>query len=79
MDFLKNKPTISSNKKIRLSQILFPDVLLCFENGFDQRKLEKYGYNSSGYFYRGLSNQNNFIGWSGLEEEDSLRDFQTDF
>ena len=80
MDFLKIKPTITSNKKVRLSQIRFPDVLLCFENGFDQRKLLKYGYNASGHFYRGLSKQNNFIGWSGLKaEDDALRDCQTYF
>ena len=76
VDYFKIKPTVSSFHKVRLSEISFPDVLVCYENGFDEKKMNLYGYKASGYYYRGWDNQNNLIGWSGINEQDSSITFK---
>ena len=73
MDFFWIKPTVSTEEKINLSQDIFPNILVCRENGFDQKQLESYGYPSSFGYFTGIDKNNTFVGWSGLDNTDPLR------
>ena len=72
-DFYITKPTVSSAKRINLSNIYFPDIVICLdEDGFDKGKLKEYGYNHSAAYFLGTIN-GNFTGWSGIKNKDPLR------
>ena len=73
MDFFVLKPTVSSRTELALSEVRFPDILVCLEIGFDQKKLEDYGYTSSYWYYQGTNNQRNFIGWNGDDGNDPIQ------
>ena len=70
--FFIDKPTVSSVEKTNLSRIYFPDVIVCFEEGFDEEKLKQYGYADSFRYYLGF-HPDKFIGWSGRNNEDPHR------
>ena len=73
MDFFILRPTFTAVEDVKLSQIHFPDVLVCLENGFDQKQLQQYEYDASFRYFLGWSRLNNFVGWSGLENKESRR------
>ena len=66
--FAITKPTSNFQEEKRLEARDIPEVLLCFEPGFDVKVLEKYGYNADSY-YRGSMDQDHFVGWNGGENE----------
>ena len=74
-DFFWIKPTVSSFETIKLSQDIFPDILVCKDNGFELKELERYGYshNKIGDYVYGIGKNNKFVGWSGLDRSDPLR------
>ena len=72
LNFFFVKPTVTSVERTNLSKINFPDIIVCFEDGFDKEKLDYYGYPDSYRYFLGQS-KDNFIGWSGIENEDSFR------
>ena len=74
-DFFWAKPTVSSYEKIRLSLDIFPDVLICRDNGFNLNKLVIYGYkhNKISQYVKGIGKNNTFVGWSGSNGSDPLR------
>ena len=73
-DFFCLKPTVSTVEEIHLSQIQFPDVLVCLEHGFDNTHMKRHGYETTFQYFLGFSLGNtNFIGWNGLKGNDSLR------
>ena len=74
LDYFCLKPTVSTVEEIKLSQNHFPDVLVCLDNGFDYRQMERHGYNTNFQYFTGLSRGNkNFIGWNGLNGTDPFR------
>ena len=73
MDYFSLKPTVSTVEEIKLSQNDFPDVLVCLGNGFDHRRMERYGYESDFQYFTGLRQGINFIGWNGLNVSDPFR------
>ena len=72
-DYFIVKPTVSSVAEISLEQVYFPDVFVCLENGFDKKRLNLHGYDSSGNFYFGINQAQDFIGWSGFDTLDPFR------
>ena len=72
-NYLVTKPTVSSEEEVKLSDISFPDLVICLENGFDKKSLKKHGYNNSWLYTAGLDKHRNFIGWSGTNNKDPLR------
>ena len=73
MDFFVAKPTITSVEETNLSEIDFPDVLVCVQNGFSRKMLKRYGYDDSFGYFVGQDEWGNFIGWNGLNNEDPFR------
>ena len=72
-DFFWIKPTVTTVEKIKLSQDIFPNILVCREMGFDQKQLESHGYQGPFGYFTGFDKNNTFIGWSGLDNKDPLR------
>ena len=64
--FAITKPTSSFREEKKLESRDLPEVVLCFEPGFDSKVLEKYGY--SILYYSG-SMDGAFVGWNGGENE----------
>ena len=73
VDFFIAKPTVTSVEAVNHSEISFPDVLVCLGDGFDSRALKQVGYEDSFHYILGQDTHGNFIGWNGLDNEDSLR------
>ena len=73
VDFFIVKPTFSAVENSKLSQIYFPDIVVCLENGFDQKQLKLYDYDTSLLYFLGRSGRDKFIGWSGKENTDQFR------
>ena len=73
LEFFVVKPTASSVEEINLAEIKFPDVLVCVRNGFSRKMLKRYGYDNSFEYYVGPDKFANFIGWSGLNNEEPVR------
>ena len=72
-DFFINKPTVSSVDELDLSDIQFPDLIICREDGFNKRWLVELGYNKSWNYFIGRDHLQNFIGWSGKGNKDPFR------
>ena len=75
MDFFIGKPTVSSVEEINLSEINFPDVLVCVQNGFSKENLKRFGYGDGFLYYVGQNKLTHFIGWNGLHNEDPFRNY----
>ena len=73
-DYFWIKPTVSTVEKIQLSQDNFPNILFCRQIGFDQKQLEKYGYHGLFEYFTGMDKNNTFVGWSGLDNKDPMRE-----
>ena len=65
--FTITKPTSSSREERKLESRDLPEVVLCFDPGFDPKVLESYGYSVT--YYRGSMNARAFVGWNGGENE----------
>ena len=72
-DFFINKPTVSSVDELDLSDIQFPDLIICREDGFNKRWLVELGCNKSWNYFIGRDHLQNFIGWSGKGNKDPFR------
>ena len=68
--FAITRPTSNFQEEKDLQTGDIPEVVLCFEPGFDFSKLERYGYNSDTY-YRGSMDGKRFVGWNGDETKSS--------
>ena len=68
--FAITRPTSNFQEEKDLQTGDIPEVVLCFEPGFDFSKLERYGYNSDTY-YRGSMDGKSFVGWNGDETKSS--------
>ena len=73
MDFFVTKQTVTSVEEVDISEIEFPDVLVCLEDGFDKNALKGYGYGGSYQYLLGRNHSNNFIGWNGLQNNNLFR------
>ena len=67
-NFAVVKPTTTSKEEQVLRITDIPDVVICLDPAINTTVLEKFGYFAASY-YRGLSDQDNFIGWNGIENE----------
>ena len=63
--FTITKPTSNFQEENKLEASDIPEVVLCFEPGFDSKVLEKNGYNPDTY-YRGSMDQKSFVGWKTM-------------
>ena len=66
--FAITKPTSSFREEKKLESRDLPEVVLCFDPGFDSKVLEKYGY-STDYFRGSMEGLGAFVGWNGGENE----------
>ena len=66
--FFIKKPTLSSVSKSQLRPQNFPDIIICPVPGFDQRAIERLGYNSS-YSYSMGSMAGGGTGWFGNQSQ----------
>ena len=73
LDCFLVKPTGSSFQQLPLAAENIPDILVCREIGFDPRKLRKYGYTKVSEYYDGMDISGKFVGWSGMENYEPLR------
>ena len=62
--FLVIKPAAVSSEEKPLKLQNFPQVSVCFDPGFNTTQIAGHGYKS---FWRGSSDGNKFIGWSGQD------------
>ena len=62
--FLVIKPAAVSSEEKPLKLQNFPQVSVCFDPGFNTTQIAGHGYKS---FWRGSSDGNTFIGWSGQD------------
>ena len=72
-DYFIAKPTVSSVDELDLSEIQFPDLIICTQSGFDKIGLADYGYNTSWNYFTGKNHLENFIGWSGMDNINPFR------
>ena len=66
--FTMTRPTSNYRKEKELKTADIPEIVLCFEPGFDFKVLEKYGYNTATYC-RGSMDLESFVGWNSNEKE----------
>ena len=67
VNFSVTKPTTSSKEKKKLDTSMLPEVVVCFDPGFDAEIMLKYNYSLIKY-YRGAVSQDSkekFVGWNG--------------
>ena len=62
--FAITRPTSNFKEEKKLETRDIPEVVICFEPGFDSKILNRYGYNTDTY-YRGSMDQKSFVGWNG--------------
>ena len=73
--FLINKPTLTSVSQKDISPEIFPDILICPDQGFEIDELNRLGYQYSFFYSLGLSSDN--IGWLGSFNQTNYRSNET--
>ena len=58
------KPTVTSKEVKRLDIKDLPEVVVCLVPGFNTKAMLKHNYPSLKY-YRGVNNNDKFVGWNG--------------
>ena len=66
--FSITRPTSNFREEKKLETRDIPEVVLCFEPGFDSKVMKKYGYTNT-YFRGAMDGKQGFIGWNGGENE----------
>ena len=74
VDFLFVKPTGSTVERVKLSEDMFPDIIVCKDEGFNKEKLRGHGYDTVfGYATGGVHPHETLVGWGGNSSTDTLR------
>ena len=63
--FTITRPTSNFQEEKKLETMDIPEVVLCFEPGFDSKVLSRYGYNIDTYYRGAKSKRGSFVGWNG--------------
>ena len=66
--FAITRPTSDFREEKKLETRDIPEVVLCFEPGFESKVLNRYGYTNT-YFRGAMDATKSFIGWNGGENE----------
>ena len=64
VNFSVTRPTATSKEEKKLDTSILPEVVVCFDPGFDPEVMLKYNYPLIKY-YRGANSEDKFVGWNG--------------
>ena len=70
VNFTITRPTTISSEEGILNSDTFPEITVCLDPGLNSTAIHELGYPKVSPFYRGSSDEINFIGWNGRREED---------